>query len=262
MKRLAIRNRILRMDPERDYEQIYRLMVFHEFPWDLRVAGKTMIWHLFAVPSTAAVVGATDALVTRSEETSLVFGDLIEHGLDSGPGRATLRMINRAHRDWPIDAEDHRYALAALAVTAIRWLDRYGWRKPTAHERAAVAHFYAALGRRMGVPALPHGYAPLAAYLAECEATRIARSAPGQLCSDRTLDLARVRVGRLRALVVGPAIAAVLDPAIRDATGVPGPGPLVRCAVAALLWTRPRVVRLMPPRRRPTTPRTRRKLPR
>jgi hypothetical protein len=87
-------------------------MVFHEFPWDLRTAGKVMIWHLYANPSTAAVVGATDALVTRSHETAVVFGDLIEHGLDSPQGRATLQMVNRAHRA----------GRSAPKTTATRWL--------------------------------------------------------------------------------------------------------------------------------------------
>jgi hypothetical protein len=260
-RRFRLRDRILALDPVTDYELIYRLMVFHEFPWDLRTAGKVMIWHLFANPSTAAVVGSTDALVTRAPETSLTFGDLIEHGLDSAVGRATIRTVNRAHRGWPISVEDHRYALAALAVTPLRWLDRHGWRRPTGVERAAVVRFYAALGERIGVPGLPRDYDTLAAYLADCERHRVGYSAAGQLCSDRTLELAKVSVPAPLRRVVGPAIAAILPPRIRAATGVPEPGRAVRVAVAALLRTRAVVVPLLPPRRRATTPRTRRGLP-
>jgi hypothetical protein len=185
--------RISRLDPERDYAEIYRLMVFHEFPWDLRVAGKVMIWHLFAVPSTARVVGSTDALTARAEETSLVFGDLIEHGFDSPVGREIIRMINRAHHGWDITDEDHRYALAALAVTAIRWLDRYGWRRPTPSERTAITIFYAELGRRMGVPGVPSRYDDLAGYLADRERRHIAYSSEGRRVSERTIAMARSR---------------------------------------------------------------------
>jgi hypothetical protein len=255
------RDRIQALDPESDFERIYRFMVFHEFPWDLRTAGKVMIWHLFANPSTAAVVGATDALVTRAPETSLTFGDLIEHGLDSPVGRATIRTVNRAHRGWPISVEDHRYALAALAVTPVRWLDRHGWRRPTAVERAAVARFYASLGERIGVPGLPRDYDDLAAYLAGCERTRIGYSPAGQVCSDRTLELARASVPAPLRRVVGPAIATLLHPRIRAATGVAEPGRAVRLGVAALLRARALAVPLLPPRRRATTPRTRRGLP-
>jgi len=260
-RRFQLRDRIRALDPETDYELIYRLMVFHEFPWDLRTAGKVMIWYLFANPSTAAVVGSTDALVTRAPRTAMTFGDLIEHGLDSPVGRATIRAINRGHRGWSISVEDHKYALAALAVTQVRWLDRHAWRKPTTVERAAVARFYAALGARIGARGLPRGYDALAAYFAGCERDRLGHSAAGRLCSDRTLELARVSVpGPLRR-VVGPAIATLLDPRVRAATGVPEPGHPVRWAVAALLRARALVVPLLPPRRRASTPRTRRGLP-
>jgi hypothetical protein len=128
-------------------------------------------------------------------------------------------------------------------------------------ERAAVAKFYAALGERIGVPGLPRDYAALATYLAECERHRIGYSPAGQVCSNRTLDLARVSVPAPLRRVVGPALAAILHPRIRAATGVPEPGRAVRLAVAALLAVRAVVVPLLPPRQRATTPRTRRGLP-
>jgi hypothetical protein len=258
--RFEILKRIGELDPERDYAEIYRLMVFHEFPWDLRMVGKTMIWHLYAVPATASVVGSTDDLTNRAEETSLVFGELIEHGLDSPRGRATLRMINRSHRGWPIAAEDHRYALAALAVTAIRWLDRYGWRRPSPNERAATVLFYAELGRRIGVPDLPRGYAAVAEYLAACERDRIAYSPIGQQVSERTIEMARRRTPRLFAPLVGPVIAALLDPPVRAAVGLPTPPRAIRWALRVLLYLRPKIVRWLPARRAPTTPHTRRRI--
>jgi len=260
--RFEIRDRIGRLDPERDYAEIYRLMVFYEYPWDLRMVGKTMIWHLYAVPSTASVVGSTDDLTNRAEETSLVFGELIEHGLDSARGRATLRMINRSHRGWPISDEDHRYALAALAVTAIRWLDRYAWRKPSPNERAATVLFYAELGRRIGVSDLPRSYPAVAEYLAECERDRIAYSPIGQRVSERTIEMARSRTPGPLAPLVGPVISALLDPPVRAAVGLPVPPRAIRWALRVLLYVRPKVVRWLPPRREPTTPHTRRGYPR
>jgi hypothetical protein len=146
-------------------------------------------------------------------------------------------------------------------VTPMRWLDRHGWRRPTTVERAAVARFYAALGERIGVPGLPREYDALAAYLADCERHRLGYSAAGRLCSDRTLELARVSVPAPLRRVVGPAIAAILPPPVRVATGVPEPGRAVRWAVAVLLAARALVVPLLPPRRRASTPRTRRGLP-
>jgi hypothetical protein len=127
VRRFDIRDRIAGLDPVRDHAEITRLLMFHEFAWDVRMAGRLMIWHLYANPPVAAVVGRTDALVARAEVTSLSFGDLVEYGLDSPRGREVLRFVNRSHRDTLVTAADNRFALAALAVTLVRWLDRYGW---------------------------------------------------------------------------------------------------------------------------------------
>lgn len=259
MGRFDLRDRIAGLDPTRDYAEILRLLMFQEFPWDVRMAGRLMIWHLYAHPTVAAVVGSTDALFTRAEVTSLTFGDLIEHGLDSPRGRDLIRFINGAHRGTPVTAADNGFALAALAVTLVRWLDRYGWRPATAGEQTALVTFYAELGRRIGVPDLPRTYPLLAAYLADSEATFTATPA-GQLCSERTLAMARARVPSPVRPLVRPAISALLDPAVRAAVNLPAPTHLARFTVTALLRLRRRTVRLLPPRTRPTTPRTRRKL--
>ncbi len=252
--------RIGRLDPVGDHAAIYRLMVFHEFPWELRMAGRATIWHLFAGPDTAVRVGATDALLHRAEGTSLVFGDLIEYGLDSPTGRDTLRYTNRAHRGWAISADDQRYAVAALAVNAIRWLDRYGWRRPTPGERTAVAVFYAELGRRIGAPGLPRDYTALAGYFARCEQDRLRFSAAGHQVSEQTIAMARARVAWPLRPLVRPVIAALLEPAVRAGVGLPAAPRVLGWAVPALLRVRARLLRYAPARRRPSTPRTRRGL--
>lgn len=257
VRRFDLRDRIARLDPVRDYAEIVRLLMFHEFPWDVRMAGRLMVWHLYANGWVAAAVGRTDDLLSRSEVTSLAFGDLVEHGFDSPRGREVLRFINRGHRGPLVTAGHLAFALAALAVTLVRWLDRYGWRPVTSGERAALATFYAELGRRMGVRDLPRGYDELAAYLASCEAG-FAPSPAGRLCSERTLAMARARVAWPLRPLVRPVVAALLDPGVRAAVGLRAPARPVRLAVSAVLRARRRIVRLLPPRANPTTPRTRR----
>ncbi|MFI5915426.1 oxygenase MpaB family protein [Dactylosporangium sp. NPDC051541] len=218
------------------------------------MAGRLMIWHLYAWPPTAHVVGSTDALFTRAEITSLTFGDLIEHGLDSPRGREILRFVNRSHRSTPVTVEHNRFALVALAVTLIRWLDRYGKRPLTPPERAALLRFYAELGRRMGVRDFP---ADPSAYLADCEAS-FAFTEAGRLCSERTLAMTRARVHPWLRSLVGPVISALLQPSVRDAVGLPHPSGAIQYSVLAVLRIRRHVVRWLPARTTPTTPRTRR----
>lgn len=236
------------------YSETVRRLMFHEFPWDVRMAGRLMIWHLYAWPATAEVVGATDALFTRAEITSLTFGDLVEHGLDSPRGREILRFVNRSHHGTPVTAAHNRFALAALAVTLARWLDAYGWRPLAPGERNALIDFYAALGRRMGVSDFP---ADPFAYLASCEAS-FAFTEAGRVCSERTLAMARARVRPWLRALVRPVVASLLLPEVRAAVGLPDPPRLIGTSVRAVLQIRRRVVRFLPPRRVPTTPRTRR----
>ncbi|MFG2038878.1 oxygenase MpaB family protein [Dactylosporangium sp. NPDC048998] len=122
---------------------------------------------------------------------------------------------------------------------------------------AALVTFYAELGRRMGVPDLPRDYAGLAAYLERCEAG-FAYTPAGRVCSDRTLAMARARVRPWLRPLVGPVIATLLAPATRAAVGLRTPPAPARALVLAALRVRRGVVRRLPPRAVPITPRTRR----
>ncbi|WP_143175039.1 hypothetical protein [Cryptosporangium aurantiacum] len=112
-----------------------------------------------------------------------------------------------------------------------------------------------------GVPDLPRTYPAQAAYLAGCERTRFAPSEAGRRASARTLAMVRAHVPwPFRPLVV-PVFATLLSPSARAAVGLADAPAAVRWAVPVALAARRRIVRLLPPRHRPTTPRTRRNLP-
>lgn len=85
----------------------------------------------------------------------LILDAVLEHGMDSGPGRTAIRRMNQMHRSYDISNDDLRYVLATFVVTPIRWTDRYGWRRMTAVERVASANYYRDLGHRMGIRDIP-----------------------------------------------------------------------------------------------------------
>jgi hypothetical protein len=43
--RYSVAARIETLDPERDRAKNVRFLYFREFPWDLRTAGKLVVWH-------------------------------------------------------------------------------------------------------------------------------------------------------------------------------------------------------------------------
>jgi hypothetical protein len=48
-----------------------------------------------------------------------------------------------------------RYVLSTFSYDPIAWLERYGWRPLTGHERTAAFHFYREIGQRMGIADIP-----------------------------------------------------------------------------------------------------------
>ena len=85
----------------------------------------------------------------RSYDTALLMYELIAYGLDDPQGREAVRIINRAHRPWPISDDDFRYVLAALIVVPMRWIEHRGWRPLLPAEREASAAFYRDVARHM-----------------------------------------------------------------------------------------------------------------
>src|SRR3954453_6814251 len=140
------------LDPETDYWRIYCLHSLQEFPWDVTRALELALYRTYAVPSIGGLLDRTGEFRRRTQkrydDTALLLGEVLENGLDSERGRQALRVINRAHARHSIDRDDAQYVLATLLVTPARWMDRYGWRRVTQHERRSAYLYYRELGRR------------------------------------------------------------------------------------------------------------------
>jgi hypothetical protein len=97
-----------------------------------------------------------------------------------------------------------------------------------------------------------------AAYLSRFEAGFIGTEA-GRICSERTFAMARARVRPWLRPLVRPIVATLLHLSVRAAVGLSDPPSPLKAAIVAVLHIRGYVVRRLPPRTTPTTPRTRRR---
>jgi hypothetical protein len=86
---------IARLDPETEYEQIYRIMVTHEFPWDMNQSLSFALYRTYAVPSIGRLLKRTGEFTERTQkrydDTALILDTVLEHGLASEPGRTAIR---------------------------------------------------------------------------------------------------------------------------------------------------------------------------
>lgn len=133
MKRYDRLKEIQRLDPERDFLEIYRLTATYEFPWDITRALELALYRTYAVPSIGRLLAETSELTDRSQkrydDTALLLDAVVEHGFDSDSGRTAIRRINQMHRSYDISNDDMRYVLCTFVVVPKRWIDRYGWRR-------------------------------------------------------------------------------------------------------------------------------------
>ena len=60
MKRYELRHRTDHLDPDTQYEEIYRILATQEFPWDINQALSFALFRTYAVPSVGSLLFGTD----------------------------------------------------------------------------------------------------------------------------------------------------------------------------------------------------------
>ncbi|MET7401322.1 oxygenase MpaB family protein [Dactylosporangium sp. NPDC005572] len=246
--------RILELDPVRDHEEIYRISAGYEFPWDYQRALELALLRTYCVPSISALLDATgefrDRPQRRYDDTALLMAELAAHGYDSERGREALRVINRAHGRYAIGNDDLRYVLSTFVYDPIDWIERYGWRRLTDHERIAAFEFYRAVGRRMGIREIPDGFAEYRRFKLDYEAEFFRYSDTNRRIAQYTIGLFAGWFPAPLRPAVRLGVRAMVDAPMREAFGL-APAPAWMSTAARLgLRTRARFVRLMPARRR------------
>ncbi|MGK4580049.1 oxygenase MpaB family protein [Kitasatospora sp. HPMI-4] len=255
MKRHVWLDRIHRLDPETDFAEIYRISSQYEFPWDTNQSLGFALYRTYAVPSIGRLLAGTGEFTGRTQkrydDTVLILDAVVEHGFDSAQGREAIRRMNRMHRRYDISDEDYRYVLATFVVMPKRWLDEYGWRPYSPHEVRAAVNYYRQLGRHMGLKDIPETYQEFERLLDDYERANFAFDQGGRDVSDATLALTASWYPKMLGGAVRAASVCLLDDPLREAFGYPRPSAPLRRAVRAALRLRGRVVRMLPPRRKP-----------
>jgi hypothetical protein len=243
------------LDPETDYEEIYRIVIAHEFPWDLHQAMSFALFRTYAVPSIGRLLDDTGefhrAPQKRYDDTVLLLDEPARAGLHSGSGRRAIRRINQMHGAYDISNQDMRYVLSTFVVVPKRWLDDFGWRALSPVEVRASVCYYRDLGRLMGIRDLPATYAGFEELLTSYEAEHFAYDEGGRRVADATMHLLTTFYPAVLARLVNVASLALLDDPLLAAFRYTRPPAPVRRLVRAALRARGRVVAMLPARRRP-----------
>jgi ER-bound oxygenase mpaB/B'/Rubber oxygenase, catalytic domain len=254
--KFSIRDYILTLDPVADHQQICFLSTCYDFPWDYTRALELALFRTFGIAKGTPLLERTGEFIERTrkryDDTVLILAELLEYGYDSPRGRAALRRMNQQHGRYPILNDEYLYTLSTFVFEPIRWIDRYGWRRYTEHERRATFHYWMAIGKRMGIKELPESLEAFEAFNIAFEREQL-RFAPAN---------ARIAVAT-RALLLGmylprpfwplgkPVVAALIDEPLLRAVGFAAPPAWLRSLMTGALRLKAAAQRALPPRRRP-----------
>ncbi len=255
MRRDHWQRKIAQLDPETQYEEIARLAFYHEFPWDYQQALSFALFRTYAVPSIGGLLFDTGEFTERAQkrhdDTALVLESVLVDGAESPGGRAAVRRMNQMHGSYDISNDDMRYVLATFVVVPHRWLRDYGWRKTTEAEVTAAVRYYQRLGALMGIKDIPGDLAAFEGLMDSYEAQHFAPDPKTRAVAEATLELLVSFYPRILATPVDLFSRALMDDALLSAFGFEKPSPLVVTLSRGVLRLRARIVRFMPPRRRP-----------
>jgi hypothetical protein len=255
VSRRRLRDELQELDPERDAERIVFIDASLEFPWDTQRSLELAFYRTYAIPSIAELLFSTGEFTNRPQkrydDTELLISAFCEHGYDSALGRRAIRRMNRIHGRFAIAGDDFLYVLSTMVFEPIRWNARFGWRPLLETEKLATFFFWREVGRRMGMSGLPESYDAFERFNLDFERERFGYTDAGHRVAAATRDMFLDWFPGLPKRLGRPLVYALLDDSLLDALGFPHPNPALRRAVAAALHARSRLVRRLPPRRRP-----------
>lgn len=260
MRRFDRLERILALDPDRDCEEIYRLLAEYEFPWDITKALEFALFRTYAVPSIGRLLDRTGEFAwstqKRYDDTVLVLYEIFHWGTTSDRGRQALEKLNAIHGRYRISNDDYAYTLSTFVVTPVRWIEQFGWRKLHPREVRALTNTMRRLGEGMKLSGIPETYAEFERLFDDYEREHFEFDAGGRRVADATLDLFGSWYPRLLSPAVARAARFLMEPHLLAAFGFPQAGNVGRKAAEAALKVRAELVRVGPvrPDSRPVGP--------
>jgi hypothetical protein len=246
---------IEQLDPTRDFERISFLSTNFDFPWDVDQSLNLAFFKTYAAPSISSLLERTGEFSARGQkrydDTRLILAQMLDHGLDSEPGRAAQRSMNRMHGRFEIANEDYLYVLSALVLEPLRWNGRFGWRPYSPNERLAHLHFWSAIGRRMAIRHIPETLEEMERFSLGYERRTFRYAESNRAVADATLGVFLRWYPRPFRPLVGIFVRSLLDGAVLDAFHYRRPSRWSRRLVFGALRLRAALIRGLPRRRRP-----------
>ncbi len=251
-----VRKAIAALDAHRDCQQIVRLLVTYEFPFDIQRSLEIALFHTYGSRSVARLLDRTGELEKhgqkRYDDTRLLIGHFLEAGWNADGVQAIERM-NSLHSRFSIPNDDFLFVLWTFIDFPIQWMTDFGWRTFTEHEKLAWFNFWSRIGQRMGIHGIPETKTALDAFVHAYETREFVPSDASARVAQATLNIFGAWwPAPLRPLIAASALSLV-RPQLLPAIGVAPPAPWIGYAVRSSLKMRRWIKRYVSLERQPST---------
>lgn len=183
----------------------------------------------------ALLVSETHARLARTRRT---LRDLICAGFDGPAGRAAVQRLREVHRPLTAGSADYRYVLGTFFLEPLRWNRLHARHRLSPVEEALLVDFWMQVGHAMQIEGLPATLPQWQQMQQDYEAEHLRFTPEGHALARLCLrDVVKLTVPAGTRWAFRQWMLATLDPAVRDALRLEGPGWQARGAVALLRWT-------------------------
>lgn len=250
--------RIERLDPAKDFDEIFGLVTQYEFPWEYVQGTSIAFMRAYGVPSISRLLDKTGQFEhhgqKRYDDTILIGYEATVETLESPRGRAAIRQLNRIHGKYDIPNDEFRYVLATTIVGPTQFIDAYGWRPLHPHEIEAMCRVTTRFGELMGIKHLPADYEGYERLLDEYEAERFELAPENKRVAEASMRIVENWYPSFVRPLVRRVNVAMLDEPLRQVLGLPRQPRLLSNMLDRLLLVRAQILRLFVPPRAESKP--------
>ena len=244
--------RIEKLDPAVDHDEIYRLVAWYEFPWEVVQGTSIAFMRDYGVPTISDLLDRTgrfrDDGQKRYDDTVLIGYEYAVDGIDSERAHATIRKLNQIHGHYGIPNHEFRYVLATTLVGPVRFIQRYGWRPMHPNEVVALTIVTTRLGQLMGIKDLPATYAEYEQLHDDYEAQHFAFDPANKRVAEASIKIVADWYPRAVQPLYRRMVLALLDRPLLEALGLSRQPAWLVTLMDRSLRLRARVIRYLPPR--------------
>lgn len=244
--------RIEKLDPETDFDEIFSLVAYHEFPFEYVQGTSIAFMRDYGVPTISDLLDRTGRFENdgqkRYDDTVLIGYEVAAEGIDSPRAHDTVRRLNQIHGHYGIPNHEFRYVLATTLVGPKRFIDSYGWRRLHPHEVAAMTRVTTRLGQLMGIKELPSTYAEYERLHDEYEAEHFAYHPANTRVAEASIRIVTNWYPAPVRPLVRRITLAMLDAPLLAALGIPRQPRWLEVGARAAVRLRGQVIRYLAPR--------------